>query len=770
MTGMRMYTKVDRYRFGIVALCLVSALILAVLYIAHYPYSRALRTQMGDISTLYAVPAWFMMGIWHWFGGIGSVMLILLLLVTTYGVYMRWSVQQEWERVLALFLSVATLCGLSFIYHVDVIQGFVPGGMIGFMVGTAAQYLAGVHMAVFFLYCLLVCELFVFARCAHLQVAQMMVRVATSWYLWAQEKQIARHMYSMMRWCIGLFYRFMQACGRWVSAFARGTIFEHASLTVPDDHELHAQKIQELYSILHASLPSDTSSAEAHMPDDQERYASASHDATQDALPLPVMERSVATASTAPYAKQGATSAYALPDLSRIIDRHDHALDTALTKELQAKAVLLQEKLQRFGVSGTVVAIKRGPVVTLYEYQPSIDTKISKIIALEDDLALALQALSIRIIAPIPGREVVGFEVSNTQIQPVMLASVFVSDAWCKGTHALPLALGVDTVGTSMVVDLVTMPHLLIAGSTGSGKSVALNTMLISLICRRTPDELKLILIDPKRLEFAAYVDIPHLLFPIVADPRRAAPVLRWVVTEMEERYEHMARAGVRTIKEYNRVMAATPTATQLPLIVVVIDELSDLMMTAGRDVEDAIARLAQMARAAGIHLIVATQRPSVDVLTGLIKVNFPSRISFRVTSRIDSRTILDCGGAEKLLGRGDMLFLDAHTALLRRLHGAYIADTDIQHIVAHIRSQRLPEYRELTGESGEVSEHGAEENDLLYQEVLTYIDSIDEISISLLQRRFRIGFNRSARIIDYLEKQGRIMPPEGSKSRKVIH
>jgi DNA segregation ATPase FtsK/SpoIIIE, S-DNA-T family len=429
---------------------------------------------------------------------------------------------------------------------------------------------------------------------------------------------------------------------------------------------------------------------------------------------------------------------------------------------LQLKAQALEEKLQHFGVRGKVSDIKRGPVVTLFEYQPAIDTKLSKILALEDDLAMALQALSIRILAPIPGRSVVGFEVANKKREDVFFADAIRSDMYQDHRGALPILLGKDTVGNQVVVDLATMPHLLIAGSTGSGKSMGLNTILMSFLYKLSPAQLRLVLIDPKRLEFALYADIAHLLFPIVTDSKRASLVLRWVVQEMEIRYEQMAGAGVRTIIEYNE------KHQPLPYIVVIIDELADLMMTSGHEVEDLITRITQMARAAGIHMIVATQRPSVDVITGLIKVNFPSRISFRVTSKIDSRTIIDSTGADKLLGRGDMLFLDATTATIKRIHGSYVTNQEIETAVTHVRAQQKVDYVILI-EQHEQHDSLFTGDEQLYQQVIDFIETVDEVSISLLQRKFRIGYNRSARIIDMLESRGFILPTDGSKTRKVV-
>lgn len=476
-------------------------------------------------------------------------------------------------------------------------------------------------------------------------------------------------------------------------------------------------------------------------------------------------QTSATTMQAALSSEQTQLGSYHLPNPALLNSVTHDKTDNKVMRELETQAAILEEKLARFGIAGSVVSIRRGPLVTLFEYEPDIDAKISKIVALEDDLALALQALSIRIIAPIPGRSVVGFEVANKTYKDVVLAQIIKSSAYTDFAGELPLVLGQDTIGEHVVVDLVSMPHLLVAGATGSGKSVALNTMLVSLLCARTPDELQLILIDPKRLEFAPYADIAHLIFPIITNPRKAAAVLWWVVKEMETRYARMAELGARHIGDYNK---HAQVQEKLPSIVVIIDELADLMMVVGQEIESSITRIAQMARAAGIHLIVATQRPSVDVITGLIKANFPSRIAFRVACRIDSRTILDSGGADKLLGRGDMLFLDSRAAMVKRVHGAYVSDKEIADLVAHIRAQRPPNYRDLERELPK-KDTMQEHEDELYHEIVAFVKGIDEVSISLLQRTFRIGYNRSARIIDTLQAQGLILPSEGGKTRKVI-
>jgi S-DNA-T family DNA segregation ATPase FtsK/SpoIIIE len=409
-------------------------------------------------------------------------------------------------------------------------------------------------------------------------------------------------------------------------------------------------------------------------------------------------------------------------------------------------------------------------VVTLFEYMPESHVKLSKIIALEDDLAMALQAVSIRILAPIPGTPVVGFEVANRIKESVRFADIVQSKEFQNNRGALPLILGQDPLGMNVIVDLASMPHLLIAGSTGSGKSVALNAMLVSLLCKFSPDELKLIIIDPKRLEFAAYQDIAHLIFPIVTDSRKAFPVLKWVVSTMEQRYEIMAAYGVRNIGEYH-ALRKDAQAPQMPFMVVIIDELADLMMTTGREIEETLARIAQMARAAGIHVIIATQRPSVDVITGIIKVNFTARISFKVTSKVDSRTILDDVGAEKLLGRGDMLFMHGNDPHIRRVHGAYITDQEIEFVVQSIKKQRAAQYLDLQNflQQQQQDDILLENDDNLYKDIMSFVQDCDEISISLLQRQFRIGYNRSARIIAKLEADGIILPSDGGKMRRVL-
>jgi S-DNA-T family DNA segregation ATPase FtsK/SpoIIIE len=465
------------------------------------------------------------------------------------------------------------------------------------------------------------------------------------------------------------------------------------------------------------------------------------------------------------YKKDGV--AFVLPDLQIFLSKSQDPQSEKQKEENRACSKKLEEKLLFLGVKGTVSGINPGPVITMFEYKPEIDSKISKITAVEDDLAMALTAKSIRILAPIPGKNVVGFEISNPTRQDIFFGDIAKSSEFEKFKGTLPLIFGVDVIGKPIIEDLYKMPHLLVGGATGAGKSVGLNTMIVSLLCKLNPSQLKLILIDPKRLEFGAYADIPHLLFPIVTNATTAVHTLKWTVQEMESRYQKMAQVGVRNINEYNGLQDTEP----LPFIVVVIDELADLMMVAGKDVETQIVRIAQMARAAGINMIVATQRPSVEVVTGLIKVNFPSRISFRVSSKIDSRTVLDSPGAEKLLGRGDMLFMSSSAPDSTRVHGAYVSDQEIQKVVDWWRMQQEPNYLNLN-EALNVAESNNKFQDLddeLYSQVLEFLKTTDEISISLIQRYFRIGFNRSARLIEKLEIDGMIAPAQGGKTRKVI-
>jgi S-DNA-T family DNA segregation ATPase FtsK/SpoIIIE len=457
---------------------------------------------------------------------------------------------------------------------------------------------------------------------------------------------------------------------------------------------------------------------------------------------------------------------------------------------------ILEKKLLDYGVEGRVVEVRPGPVITVYEFEPAPGVKVSRIVNLADDLALALSAISIRIVAPIPGKSVVGIEIPNAFRETVFLKEIIDSDPFRNSKSKLSFGLGKDISGEPFVVDLARMPHLLVAGSTGSGKSVSINSMICSILFKATSDEVRFLMIDPKMLELSDYEGIPHLLLPVVTNPKKAAVALKWLVDEMERRYTVLAEKGVRNIEHYHQRMEkelkekgkvykrkgdllegdeekASEKMERVPYIVVVIDELADLMMISSREVEESITRLAQMARAVGIHLLLATQRPSVDVLTGIIKANFPARISFQVTSKVDSRTILDTIGAEHLLGTGDMLFLPPGSSKLVRIHGAFVSSPEIKRIVEFLKKQGRPSYDSsilLEGKKEKEAAAGEEEEyDEKYDEAVAFVAETGQASISLVQRRFRIGYNRAARIVEKMEKEGVVGPSDGIKAREVL-
>ena len=494
---------------------------------------------------------------------------------------------------------------------------------------------------------------------------------------------------------------------------------------------------------------------------------------TLPALPLPLSDPE----STAKAPAERRKGDYTLPPVALLdAPKTERKIDE---RELMDGARLLEEKCREFAVEGSVVQIHPGPVVTTFEFKPDAGVKYSKITSLADDLCLAMQAESV-LIDRIPGKSTVGIQIPNHLREQISLRELLESDVYRRSTSKLSLALGKTIHGEPYVADLTAMPHLLIAGSTGAGKSVALNAMLTSILYRATPDDVRLIMIDPKRLELGTYEDIPHLMTPVVVDPKQAANALRWAVREMEERYKTLAAEGVRNIEQYNRniqhALAEKHTPAEgeqprpLPFIVVVIDELADLMMVASNEVEESIARLAQMARAVGIHLILATQRPSVDVITGLIKANLPSRISFRVSSKIDSRTILDGNGAEQLLGRGDMLYLPPASSRFIRLHGPYISEQESARLASFLRKQGKPMYDEsITAEEKTAADAIEMEKDDLYDEAARIVVQSGQASISYLQRRLRIGFSRAARLVDMMEMEGLVSPAAGGKPREVL-
>ncbi|EAF9227687.1 DNA translocase FtsK [Listeria monocytogenes] len=440
--------------------------------------------------------------------------------------------------------------------------------------------------------------------------------------------------------------------------------------------------------------------------------------------------------------------------------------------QIKVNAKKLEDTFESFGVKAKITQVHLGPAVTKYEVQPSVGVKVSKIVSLSDDIALALAAKDIRIEAPIPGKSAIGIEVANQNVAMVSLREVLENNPKNNPDEKLQIALGRDISGEAMMANLDKMPHLLVAGATGSGKSVCINGIITSILLRAKPHEVKMMMIDPKMVELNVYNGIPHLLAPVVTNPKKAAQALQKVVAEMERRYDLFSHTGTRNMQGYNDYVKKhnelnEEKQPELPFIVVIVDELADLMMVASNDVEDAITRLAQMARAAGIHLIIATQRPSVDVITGVIKANIPSRIAFAVSSSIDSRTILDMGGAEKLLGRGDMLLLPVGSSKPTRIQGAFLSDAEVEDVVNYVISQQKAQYSEEMIPN-DIPEVEGEVTDELYHEAVELVVEMQTASVSMLQRKFRIGYNRAARLIDEMEQRGVVGPHEGSKPRRV--
>ena len=491
---------------------------------------------------------------------------------------------------------------------------------------------------------------------------------------------------------------------------------------------------------------------------------------------------------------------YTLPSTA-FLDSSDGEHVKIDKETLEANSLILQKKLADFGVEGEVVAVRPGPVITMYEFKPAPGVKVRRIVTLADDLSMALRALSVRILAPIPGESVVGIEIPNPRREKVFLREVVEGDAYQNAESKVTLALGKNISGSPFLTDLARMPHLLVAGATGTGKSVSINAMVLSMLYKATPQDVQFIMIDPKMLELTIYEDLPHLLVPVVTDAKKAAVALFWAMDEMDHRYRMMRDKGARNIDHYNRLLEkemadergvielreqeepeegpkiggdleekAPLMHERLPRIVIVVDELADLMMTVGRDIEEYITRLAQKARAAGIHMILATQRPSVDVITGLIKANFPARISFQVTSRVDSRTILDSIGAERLLGDGDLLFLPPGTARIIRIHGAYVSDQEIRRVVEFIKQQAKPRYRPEVFDAKKEIEGGDldEDYDEMYDLAVGLVTETQQASISMIQRRLRVGYNRAARMVEQMERDGVVGPAEGGKPREV--
>lgn len=499
----------------------------------------------------------------------------------------------------------------------------------------------------------------------------------------------------------------------------------------------------------------------------EEREASVSNarsDSSPAKIELKINDAPKQNLLTRQKSVQLKTGAYQLPSLELLEESPVSSSRKALEEDLTGNAHILEDTLLDFGISARVANIERGPAITRYELEPAPGVKVVRIVSLSDDIALAMKAQSVRIVAPIPGKNRVGIEVPNTSIGAVYLKEVLSSSEFQDAKSKLTLALGKDITGRAVVSDLGDMPHLLIAGTTGSGKTVCVNSLILSILYRATPEEVKFLMVDPKMVEMSVYNGLPHLLCPVVTDAKKVSSALGWLVSEMEERYKLLARVAARNIEAYNQ------KEERLPYIVVVIDELADLMMIAANQIESAITRLAQLSRAVGIHLILATQRPSVDVITGVIKANFPARISFKVASKVDSRTVLDANGADKLLGKGDMLFMRPGESKLIRSQGSFLKDAEIDRVVKFINAQAEPVYEESILKAETKSLNFAErEKDALFDEAVRLILESNQASVSILQRRLMLGYARAARLIDSMEQEGIVGPYQGSKPRKIL-
>ncbi|MBC1905554.1 DNA translocase FtsK [Listeria booriae] len=546
---------------------------------------------------------------------------------------------------------------------------------------------------------------------------------------------------------------------------------------IPEEIEPEQTPAPERITLIHETPEAEESPRERSAPPKTRipfNVMMVNQDKKQQAKPETVKQEEVATekpATIAPVFQSNktadeSTNGYYFPSLNLL---KPPVFENEDAEWLEFQEELLNETLTNFNVSAKVVNVTQGPAVTRFEVQPEKGVKVSKITNLTDDIKLNLAAKDIRIEAPIPGKSTIGIEIPNETSRPVMLSEIMNSQAFQSSKSPLTAALGLDISGVPIVTDLQTMPHGLIAGATGSGKSVCINSLLISLLYKATPDELKLLLIDPKMVELAPYNRIPHLVSPVITDAKAATAALKWAVDEMERRYQLFSHAGVRNMEKFNEYSSHPEhSGEKLPYILIIIDELADLMMVAPNDVEEAISRIAQKARACGIHMIVATQRPSVDVITGLIKANIPTRVSFSVSSQIDSRTIIDTAGAEKLLGKGDMLFLPSGSSKPVRLQGTYVGDQEIDAVIAHVRNQAEPNYLFKQEELLE-REIAKEDKDDLFDEACDFVLSQNGASTSLLQRHFRIGYNRAARLMESLEQHNIVSETNGSRPRDVI-
>lgn len=786
----------------LLALCLVSA--------AFYPNDPSWNSTgqsetqnwAGSIGANVAATAFQ-------FIGLASFLLPLLLFAAAWRRLRRTATHHAWTRIVGLLVLVIAASSLLSISQMrPLFDGSVqPGGLLGAVVSQGiASGLSNIGATVLLVAIaatgLLLATNFSFVRLYEIIVNAISSRFAfvgkipERFAAWRQERrELAQKR------------RETKAAIKAEKEAARSTLRQTLNLTP-------AERVADFMKEPPAPEPVQVIRAETVKTSEPQASLAATAAAGAASAPVPIVtgrasKRAIVTSGDTDEAEEveemvkgasvlrvqtEAPAATKLPfDAGRKVDYNDYALPTLqflneapphseqADAELLSLATRLAEKCKEFNVTGQIKHICPGPVVTTYEFKPDPGVKYSRVVSLVDDLCLALKAESIRI-DRMPGKPHVGIEVPNPRRETIFLREVIESRAFQESGSKLTIALGKTIDGLNYVADLAKMPHLLIAGTTGAGKSVGVNALIVSILYRARPDEVKFILIDPKRLELGLYEDIPHLATPIIVDPKLASRSLKWAVAEMERRYRDLAGWGVRNIDGYNTEIMRRNLIKEyddkgepwkpLPYIVIIIDELADLMMTSGREVEESITRLAQMARAVGIHLVLATQRPSVDVITGLIKANFPSRISFRVSSKIDSRTIIDTNGAEQLLGRGDMLFLPPGTSRLIRVHGAFIDETEIGRIVSHIKAQGPPSYDETITQSDEealglTATEG--DHDELFEEALRICVEMKRASTSVLQRRLRIGYGRAAAILDVMEREGLIGQADGSRPRPVL-
>ena len=696
--------------------------------------------------------------------GVGAFVLPFIALVFGWRLFRSGHTPMEWPRVVTvaiLYLSLASLCDLVFgsiAYGGETFPS--SGGLLGGMISSTLQSLVARTGALLVSISLVLVTLILTTGLSisrWVDAFQHYGKQFIAWVLdsWSRQKSAATPARAAAR-------------GKGVTAVgkpAKPTPARKASSDAPADEEVVEKAASRPVAAPTFSRERPTPKPPAPIAADKKDTKAKDESPRQGSLPL----------------KDGGEKSYSLPPLELLNEGREQ--DRESEDALIARAKLIAEKFGEFSINGEVVAIHPGPVVTTFEFQPEAGVKYSRITGMTDDLSLALKAESVRI-DRLPGRSTVGIEVPNLHQETIFPRELMASDTFQNASSKLTLALGKDIHGDVYCAELDRMPHLLIAGATGAGKSVGLNGMIVSMLYKATPRDLRFIMIDTKMIELGVYAGIPHLLIPVVTDPKHASTALQWAVREMEKRYRKLASVGMRNLAQFNKLLEEEPDRTMndpktgeeiplkhLPYIVIVIDEMADLMMIASNDVEESVMRLAQMARAVGIHLILATQRPSVDVITGTIKANFPSRIAFRVSQRVDSRTIIDQQGAEHLLGRGDMLLLPTGSSRVVRMHSGYISEPEIQRITSFLKKMAEPQYDESVLEQPKEARGGVDggERDEMFIDAVRTVINEGKCSITLIQRRLQLGYARAARIVDMMEQEGVVTPGEGSKPREVL-